>query len=821
MMSSSSEDSQLIVDLIALSKNSPKLVKSSVYPAPSDPNLLVTSWKMNEFKYYEVPSPFPTYARGLFTLELQPARSYRIVARGYDKFFNIGEVPWTEWSFLESHTSSPYVLSLKSNGCIIFVAALTPSKLIVTSKHSIGPIESHSRSHAEVGESWLRRYIDEKGRTEAEMAQQLWDNNWTAIAELCDDSFEEHILPYPPEKTGLYLHGLNTCTKAFNTMLPSTVDAFAEEWGFVKTTSVTMNSIREVRDFTDELRKTGTWRGEPIEGFVVRTHVTDPPSGTGTSSPYKSGSTFFFKIKFDEPYLLYRDWREVTKSLLSMQAKTGHMNPNNLPKSRMSRYETKLYVDWAIGEIKRNPEAFSQYQNNKGIIKTREMFLDWLSANMGKTVDRKEEEPTKPNQGEFVKTIIVPVAIPGSGKTAVSLALSHIFKFAHTQSDDVRASKKPGSVFVKNVMNLLRSHDVVIADKNNHLRQHRAALREESTKLFGKSQKTQKGKRLADDGSESNDTPARVRLLALYWETCSKPEASIFQTCAERVRARGANHQTLRASPPGGNSHEDVIWKFIRESEELSLAEVDAIIEMPFDESLEGNVKHAVHGIVQELGLPMPDEQTIQQGLDSVKEYKVAEESKRRVEADGNTRTKRPPRYYGFLPELDIRALLDPVFQSADADADGASFWDHLKKGRLTPQPHVTIVHTKELPDSQALWDRCEGLIGHDVYFRLSLTHVIWNDRVMALAVDVAPEEQEDLVAQGLAVQYLSSLTALERQRLHVTIGTRDGSVLPVEARALVKGWRDGEEEEDKERRVLKLGEGDVTVKARIAGLFS
>lgn len=65
---------------------------------------------MNEFKYYDVPSPFPTLARGLFTTWIsdEPGGSvnenvkkggdagrYRIVARGYDKFFNIGEVPWT------------------------------------------------------------------------------------------------------------------------------------------------------------------------------------------------------------------------------------------------------------------------------------------------------------------------------------------------------------------------------------------------------------------------------------------------------------------------------------------------------------------------------------------------------------------------------------------------------------------------------------------------------------------------------------------------------------------------------------------------------
>lgn len=91
------EDSELIDALRTLSKKSPKLVKSSDYKAPADPSTIVTSWKMNEFKYYDIPSPFPTLARGLFTQEIKRNKrmKYRIVARGYDKFFNIGEVPWT------------------------------------------------------------------------------------------------------------------------------------------------------------------------------------------------------------------------------------------------------------------------------------------------------------------------------------------------------------------------------------------------------------------------------------------------------------------------------------------------------------------------------------------------------------------------------------------------------------------------------------------------------------------------------------------------------------------------------------------------------
>jgi len=103
----SDEDSKLIADLYKLSNKNPKLVKSNTYAAPADPNVTIRSWKMNEFKYYDIPSPFPTLARGLFTTELpnkgtDGEQKYRIVVRGYDKFFNIGEVPWTNVSTMLS-----------------------------------------------------------------------------------------------------------------------------------------------------------------------------------------------------------------------------------------------------------------------------------------------------------------------------------------------------------------------------------------------------------------------------------------------------------------------------------------------------------------------------------------------------------------------------------------------------------------------------------------------------------------------------------------------------------------------------------------------
>lgn len=117
------EDSELVHQLIKVANNNPKLVKHSDYVAPAAPDMTIRSWRMNEFKYYEIPSPFPTLARGLFSTEVieegkkraGESKQYRLVIRGYDKFFNIGEVPWTTVRILD-HLYSPIELTPCDSG---------------------------------------------------------------------------------------------------------------------------------------------------------------------------------------------------------------------------------------------------------------------------------------------------------------------------------------------------------------------------------------------------------------------------------------------------------------------------------------------------------------------------------------------------------------------------------------------------------------------------------------------------------------------------------------------------------------------------------
>ncbi|KAF7325768.1 tRNA ligase [Mycena kentingensis (nom. inval.)] len=791
------QDSALVAKLHEISAKKGKLIKSSVYSAPADSQIQVRSWKMDEFKYYDVPSPFPTLARGIFTVELpreegSKGQNYRIVARGYDKFFNIGEVPWTTWDALDAHTVAPYTLSLKSNGCIIFIAALTPEKLLITSKHSIGPIAGQPLSHAEAGEGWVRKYLVQKGKTEADLAGRLWENNWTAIAELCDDSFEEHVLAYPPEKTGLHLHGLNTSIGDFHTLPQEQVDAFAAEWGFIRTASIVLPSIAEVRKFTDEVGKTGAWNGEAIEGFVVRTHLGKNPG----KAPYGPGATFFFKVKYDEPYLMYRDWREVTKSLLRHHelARKGDgpgMSEKSLPKGKMRRAETKVYVRWAIADIQRDYAPWAEYTKSKGIVATRERFLLWLKTPEGASLlaaalkgdmppftpinSKASAEP----QGPFGKTIIVPVAIPGCGKTAVSVALAHIFGFGHTQSDDI-----------------------LIADKNNHLRQHRSALR-----FPGFS--------------------PRVRLLALNWSLEGTTYADVHRLCGARIAARGANHQSLR--PTEDKEHEKVIWMFINKTEALAADEVDEIVDMSLEDDLEQAVNRAVEGVVKILGLPKPDEKKIAEGVDKARGYAVAgggQSAKSNAKGKGKekaTPTKpapepakkksKPPRYYGLLPEIDLDGLLAGRIAT---EASGAAFYAQLKKDkRLATRPHVTIVHSKSLESedgAKELWERCAGVEG--AVFSCRLGSVVWNDRVMAVAIEDVKLDAEGSVGGQAGAEFVAKLPEELRRRLHITVGTRNG-VMPVEGKTLVEAWRAGK------AGIKSISLEGATAKGKVLGLFS
>ena len=139
--------------------------------------------------------------------------------------------------------------------------------------------------------------------------------------------------------------------------------------------------------------------------------------------PYAPGASFFFKVKFDEPYLMYRDWREATKTLLAKGPAAG-----NVAKAKLRRAETRLYVDWVCAEIKRDKAQFKDFTKGKGIIATRERFLRWLETEDGQrakgTQAAGKEQAGAGADFKGSKTIIMPVAIPGCGACTGAFVLS-------------------------------------------------------------------------------------------------------------------------------------------------------------------------------------------------------------------------------------------------------------------------------------------------------------------------------------------------------------------------------------------------------------
>jgi tRNA ligase len=101
----------------------------------------------------------------------------------------------------------------------------------------------------------------------------------------------------------------------------------------------------------------------------------------------------------------------------------GQMDASSLPRSKMKRNETKVYVEWVIQEITKNRASFDEFAKGKGIIATRERFLKFLETTQGlEALERAKngiEKDTPKVATENKKTVIVPVAIPGCGAFSI------------------------------------------------------------------------------------------------------------------------------------------------------------------------------------------------------------------------------------------------------------------------------------------------------------------------------------------------------------------------------------------------------------------
>ncbi|KAK6495328.1 hypothetical protein TWF481_003352 [Arthrobotrys musiformis] len=762
--------------------------------AVDDSKLSVHSWKFQDWDYKK--RDLPTRARGLFTLKAVGGNSM-IVTRGYDKFFNINEVEQTKWSWIEENTKAPYEVTMKENGCIIFISGLPDGTLLVCSKHSTGARGDASKSHSLVGASWVERQLKKMSKTKEQLAKFLYNANVTAVAELCDDSFEEHILAYEGEDAGLYLHGVNLNLPVFATWSGPQVQAFADDWGFKKIEVFEKETVPELKEFLEGVGESGEWNGRAVEGFVIRCKARHGPNDP-------EWHDWFFKYKFEEPYLMYRQWREVTKAVIS----------GKQPKIRKHKQITEKYVAYAREQLRKDPAIGKAFANNHGIIAMRDGFLASIGTS-GHEIVKAEEASGE--DGKAKSLVLVPIATIGCGKTTVALGLVKLFGVGHIQNDNISVKRGKPEVFASEIVKSLNDHPICIADRNNHQKRER--------------------EQLFRDISKFNPDVEYVALNYVHYKPGEDVVSKIREKNQQRIFDRGDNHQTIHSGT--GNKQEivSIMEGFIKRFQSLDIdsdpdSQFDLVIDLdPLAESRE-NLETVVSKLHEHypylLGEEMPSADDLDEankwalsdytvdfkhviksgssnaGPSRQKQQKGKEVVKQQPKSEGKKKQPAVEYYEIRMRAPVINAALDQVF--APEPAEFKQFYLQLKGSRrIQGSFHITMVHRANSKAQAELWDHYEKIRfetpeGKDMdELEVKLERVVWDSKIMAIVASLVDSKGHEC----------------GNEFMHITVGTANAGVKPKESNDLLKAWSENREDLEavgiKEVVLGKNGEGIKT----------
>lgn len=174
-------------------------------------------------------------------------------------------------------------------------------------------------------------------------------------------------MPYTDKSRGLYLHGINYNTVELYTLPSSTVQQVAKTFGFHVTEYKLFETLKEVKQFGDEMQLTGLYDDREVEGAVVRCK--------------RNGKDFFFKIK-NKQYMMYREFREVTNAILQVK-EDGTLEAKPKKDVRITFEKTHWYILWLHKRIVDKPEWFKEFKMHRGIIFVRIEFEKyWETGNL-------------------------------------------------------------------------------------------------------------------------------------------------------------------------------------------------------------------------------------------------------------------------------------------------------------------------------------------------------------------------------------------------------------------------------------------------------
>lgn len=287
-----------------------------------------------------------TKARGLYI----DTEHEQVVARGYEKFFNYGEIESTKPEALARNLKFPVEAYIKENGFLGIVSTDNDGELIFTSKSTMGG------DHAVmVKENLYKIYGEEAIEKMRKYANQY---HVTFVFEIIDRERDPHIIQYN-DNYAILLDIINNDMK-FDKLPYGSLKYVAKDIGLeYKQHYKTLNNVKELSDFIEKATdpkfrlKTDRINDDCIEGFV-----------------FEDANGFMFKLKV----AYYNDWK-MLRSVANKIFRSGNINFTGALQSIESNY----FYGWCRDKFAELDKQGRWAYSKRDIISLRDEFrLDKL-----------------------------------------------------------------------------------------------------------------------------------------------------------------------------------------------------------------------------------------------------------------------------------------------------------------------------------------------------------------------------------------------------------------------------------------------------------
>jgi tRNA ligase len=191
-------------------------------------------------------------------------------------------------------------------------------------------------------------------------------------------------------------------------------------------------------------------------------------------------------------------------------------------------------------------------------------------------------------------------------------------------------------------------------------------------------------------------------------------------------------------------------------------------------------------------------------------------------------------RYYAISVEVDLASTVEHALTTSTsssthiAESARALFSTLKSNERISSKPHVTLSHEEEVQAERSKatdgsqtgpqekrWQDCKAIAeSQSSMFEFDLTHLVWDDRVMALILCDLTHQVKLGMAPGVEGEQ-SELDLPEQlyRQLHVTVGTVSEDIRGGEAIKLVLATRDRIQKGDDEGELGEVVEGGGKVR--------